>query len=553
MPCINCYIAWAQQALTYAPSLILPGLVWLVALWSPSSSATTSVYGPRWLPRFVRGILAAYRLGVDEDAFLLSVHHQFGGVCYLPWPLCQYLVTDGASIQKIYDTSSKSLAFSPIRTEMQHTVFDSSQYTLQSGVLETKIFPAHGRGLAKGQLGLPLERFVASIQARLADLGEQIDAAGGSIELDLVKWVTTTMFEGATPALFGSELFSAEQSSTLSPSELMKAFAAFDGGFPLFASGMVPPSLHSFVRPLANGIDGRRKLVRHLAEWIEADMPGLEEGVVREMADIATGAGLPAEEGAKMLLGTLWALQANAPFAALHHILYLTQSTLLPTLLAELDSHLASSASPLSFPTLSNSASLPLLTSTLWETLRLSSSSFSIRIVQEKEGFFLASPTASSSPAASSDDDHEADARAPPMTSAGHLIPQGARIVSATRVSHLLNEQEGTKWDGRRFMGEEGRKRAARDVRAFGGGISVCEGRSLALSELTALSLLLLTSFTITPIPSAYPPGEARPLRFRGQESEGVAPRLLPGRVGLGIHQIEGEARFKIARRVKSV
>jgi hypothetical protein len=188
---------------------------------------------------------------------------------------------------------------------MQQTVFDSSKETIQSGILESRIFPAHGRGLAKGQLGLPLERFVASIQARLADLGEQIDAAGGSMEIDLVEWVTTTMFEGATPALFDSELFSAER-STLPPSELMEAFAAFDGGFPLFASGLVPSVFHSFTPPLANAIEGRQKLVAHLAEWIEADMPGLEAGVVREIAQLSKDAGQPAEEGAKMLLGTLW-------------------------------------------------------------------------------------------------------------------------------------------------------------------------------------------------------------------------------------------------------
>lgn len=130
------------------------------------------------------------------------------------------------------------------------------------------------------------------------------------MEIDLVKWVTTTMFEGATPALFDSELFSAERSK-LSPAELMKAFSAFDGGFPLFASGMVPSFFHPYIPPLANAIEGRRKLVRHLAEWIEADMPGLEVGVVREMAQISLDAGQPAEEGAKMLLGTLWCVSSS--------------------------------------------------------------------------------------------------------------------------------------------------------------------------------------------------------------------------------------------------
>lgn len=145
-------------------------------------------------------------------------------------------------------------------------------------------------------------------------------------------------------------------------------------------------------------------------------------------------------------------MQANAPYAALHHILYLSQSPHLPALLAELDSHLSSSSttSPLSLASLSSSQSLPLLTSTLYETLRLSSSSFSIRIVQDPAGFLFPSPG-----------------------TAGHLIPRGARVVCATRVAHLTQEARGEEWDGERFVGEEERRRAAREVRAFGGGISV--------------------------------------------------------------------------------
>ena len=90
----------------------------------------------------------------------------------------------------------------------------------------------------------------------------------------------------------------------------------------------------------------------------------------------------------------------------------------------------------------------------MYETLRLSSSSFSIRVVQAADagGHDLPSP---SDPGAS------------------HLLPAGSRVVCATRVGHLLGEKEGAKWDGERYLSEEGRRRAAKEVRAFGGGISV--------------------------------------------------------------------------------
>lgn len=52
---------------------------------------------------------------MDEERFLRSVHAQFRGVVYLPWPLCQFLVTDGDLVETVYSTSSKSLAFVSLR------------------------------------------------------------------------------------------------------------------------------------------------------------------------------------------------------------------------------------------------------------------------------------------------------------------------------------------------------------------------------------------------------------------------------------------------------
>lgn len=51
------------------------------------------------------------RLGTDEENFLIDCHTRYGPITYLPWPLCQYLVTDSAAIQSIYNTPSKSLVF----------------------------------------------------------------------------------------------------------------------------------------------------------------------------------------------------------------------------------------------------------------------------------------------------------------------------------------------------------------------------------------------------------------------------------------------------------
>lgn len=60
---------------------------------------------------------------MDEDSFLLSVHEQYGGVVYLPWPLCQFLVTDKQLIETVYSTSSKSLAFVSLQARLSSSRF----------------------------------------------------------------------------------------------------------------------------------------------------------------------------------------------------------------------------------------------------------------------------------------------------------------------------------------------------------------------------------------------------------------------------------------------
>lgn len=147
----------------------------------------------------------------------------------------------------------------------------------------------------------------------------------------------------------------------------------------------------------------------------------------------------------------------------MHHLLYATQSPLLPSLLAELDAHLVESPSPYSFSTLSSPSTLPLLNSSLYETLRLSASSFSIRLVMDREGYVF----------------QGTEQAIPP-------IPYHSRIICcATRLLDVEEEEDSEVWDGERFVGEEGRRKAAREVRAFGGGISVVRSLSLSLSLLT--------------------------------------------------------------------
>lgn len=181
-----------------------------------------------------------------------------------------------------------------------------------------------------------------------------------------------------------------------------------------------------------------------------------------------------------------WALQANAPYIGVQLLVFLLQApeSLRDDLLAEIDASLALAGAlsdgnePLTFPHLAST--LPLLGSAITETLRLGTSTFSIRNVEQP---FVLPTTAG--------EKHDAV-----------VIPANTRLICATRLHHLSEDVWGgngtaaSAWDGRRFAdggeakGEERgwRSRRARHVYGFGGGIS--RVRPLYLSRLERGGLL---------------------------------------------------------------
>lgn len=373
-----------------------------------------------------------------------------------------------------------------IRREMQGDVFGSSKGVWKNeALLDGEVFPLHSRGMVKGKMEAPLARFVAAIEERVDVLGDEVDdAAGGELELSLVDWVKTTVHGASIPTLFGPSFAS---HANLSPPQLQATLEAFDAAFPLLASGLVPAFLHPLIPPIAKGLRARDELSKAIATWILDDLPGLEEGVVRDMTAACLDAGHPASEAAKLVIGNIWALTANSPSAAVWMLLYVLQSgDLLDDILAEID---LAKQQP---PTLAHlSSSMPLVASCLTETLRTSTSTLSIRTV-ERDFFLSTLPT--SSP--------DADTKGPGSTTQGYLLPAGSRVIAATRMAHVSKKvwgEDAAEWDGRRFWDREGeeagvRSRKARLVHGYGGGVSMvrlisfdcCAGRVLMLGRCSA-------------------------------------------------------------------
>ncbi|SCV72527.1 BQ2448_4064 [Microbotryum intermedium] len=586
MPCIHCYISWAESIAVYLPSLLAPLFVWLFygGTRAGAHDAVPPTYGPLYLPAFVRGILAAYRLGKDEDEFLSSLKRTYGPIVYLPWPFKQYFVNDPATAAKVWETSTSILAFAPIRMSMQCSVFGGStpifrDTTLWHGIL----FPAHGRGLSKIRLEEPIATFVSYLRDELDHLGQRIDAMGSAadtsserLEMDLVAWIRETMFDCGLAAVYGPQLLDFESSSKYGISsleEFRRCFDDFDYAFPLVAGEVLPlPALKMFPF-IRKGLKARDRLRQFIAAWVRDGTPGLQEGgLVKDMVDYSRANGLTDLDIGTTLNGTLWyavltfssvlllnspradstakfstglprALQANGPFAAVWIVLYIIQSPLYPKILQEIESFSLSGRSPTQAD-LAPSTALPILSSAIYETLRLGSSTSSLRDVEKT--FLLC---------ADRDDEltKEKEGIFHPNRG-GQWIPQGSRVAAVMRAVHLDEDvwKDAKLWDGERFIDREGeepgtRSKRTREVRAFGGGVSICEGRHLAYSELKAMVAETLSRFEISV--SSDQSSSMRTLRFI-DGSTGVAPQLARGRPGMGIFQFDGDVKVRVKRRV---
>jgi hypothetical protein len=191
--------SYLPQRLLVALSFLVPLLLWFsrrIFTSNPTGTPPPPVYGPCYLPPFVRGLMAMLHLGADEDDFLLSTRKLYGPVVYIPWPLCQVFVLDGEIINSVYSSPSQTLSFLPIRVSMQHSLFGTSKEITQSPIMHKQIFPTHARGLTTVRIEAPIRRFIDVVEARIVELGNKIDAAGGALEMELIHWVVDTMFDG---------------------------------------------------------------------------------------------------------------------------------------------------------------------------------------------------------------------------------------------------------------------------------------------------------------------------------------------------------------------
>lgn len=449
------------QALGPVKAAVLALLVGVVIRYfsKARSRAPRRIYSLHPLaPSLLSGIYAAYQLGVNETEFLLSLQERYGASVYLPFPISQHFILSDKLIRRIYSGAYNSqLSFIPIRKRMSTTIFGmaGSITSLDSLQLDKHIFPVHAKGMSKARLTQALDRFDQSVKSTVSS---ELQSWSGDKIIDIVDWTYTLMFKASLAALFGDEL-------DIPLKQFMKCFKDFDTAFPLLASEQIPEFIQPYFPPVvAQGIRSRDWLNTRFGKWArETKCAGLDDGdVVKAMAMEGLRLGFSDYDNGSGILGDFWALLANNPFAVSWIVVYLIQADekLYKEVMSEIDGVDLSTSLPAQ-------ADMPLLTSVIFETLRLKSSSFSIR----------SAPPTNESVAHLRTDDNEAE---------GVFIQPGEKLTCITRVGHLDTNVWGEtarQWDGSRFYDDPDvrlqgdlqpmKARRIPEVRAFGGGVSI--------------------------------------------------------------------------------
>lgn len=206
-------------------------------------------------------------------------------------------------------------------------------------------------------------------------------------------------------------------------------------------------------------------------------------------------------------------------------------------------------------PALLSDQNLPLITSAIQETLRVCTSVFSVRSVEQD--VLLSAPTL---------EGKAKEGETTPTTVRSVALGKGARVLTANRATCLDGRLWGPDvdvWRADRFLSPStGRldPTLTRQLLHFGGGPTRCAGRHFAILELTSLVAVWLRRFTVVPSDMAVVDDAGRVKRSAevvqariveaGQERKGTSPGFRKANIGLGVVlQPDGDLQVTLRRR----
>ncbi|TFK94414.1 cytochrome P450 [Polyporus arcularius HHB13444] len=447
-----------QSPLAFA--LILVGLYWGVKILR-TPDASRPPRASYWIP----WLGSALEMGKDPDGFFSNMTKLHGPV-FTVKALGQEMVyvTSPSLISTVY-RDSQNFDFTSIRVEMGYKVFQLREHISSAPyMVDTYMGQLHNL-LLPSNIHPIVEAYTASAHDSLLSMISSMDGASGALK----TFIIPSAYRAACHAGFGRD-FPAEKSYPF--------FKAFDDDFHLIGAGL-PKFLLSkplkawdeLVDVIENYVKEQDEKREDLNQFLAAGLDGYRRGE------------WTSRDTATVLACQLWALQANAIFTAYWLLaILLQQPEGLDPIVAELDAarrqwqaaHPSKPLGPAFFETVATSSkSLPLLSSAIQETLRVTTSTFSPRRVVN------------------------------PVQLGGYQLLPGDRVICVTRLTHLDDDihPHAREFDMRRYLqtprATKDGKPVANHSMPFGGGTSMCEGRHFALAELRVFLAILLTYATI--------------------------------------------------------
>ncbi|KZS95894.1 cytochrome P450 [Sistotremastrum niveocremeum HHB9708] len=402
-------------------------------------------------------------------------------------------VTNATLIAAIYK-NSKSFVMSPLQGLWAKNCFGFPNRMLSSPVLGDIMASMH-RDLSP--------KVVSSLLQSLASEGCSIIDARvlppAGKHQGLLPFILDLAFDASTRSVFGPGM------AALSPA-FREAFWAFDTNLPRVAFGCPPQKVPGFEKH-------REYLVTEIISTLKDEKHHEGSELASSCISLGVNGGWSDSDIARILLGILWPLLANAPNAIFWlFALQLQHPDGLKPLVDEIDRawELWRKKNPgannyVDFA--KDLPELPLLKSAIDETLRYASSSYSMRQVHEEGGTAIGS----------------------------YFLQPGEQVVCVTRSVHLDENiyDDPLRYDPNRFLTHTGSPTVPSHAHMpFGGGISICEGRHYAVGKIRILTVLILLEFVI--------------------ELDGRSPstvKFAPDNRGFGMIRPDGDLNVKIRRR----
>ncbi|KZT53034.1 cytochrome P450 [Calocera cornea HHB12733] len=444
----------------------------LFATWYLKVRVSPRRDAPPMVPYIIPWIGSSINMATDPDAFFANATAKHGNIVGVQAVgTYRYFVTHPTLAKQVHKMS-KQFVFTPYRLHLSMKVFGMKKSTIEeTGFFEDSFFETLHRLMAPNEISKNLVPTYAKYAAQ--EVAAYVPPPTPVTARDLLYKM---LFRASAYAFFGGN-FDADS--------CIDDFIAFDKALPLIMLDVPWPLT-------IPGQQAHEAIMKHMRNYVEktnASGGDYVEYMTNHAREYHVEHEIPA-----LCLTLLWALEANAPLAAYWAVvLSLVHKNGLAPLVTEIDT--ARAAWESTNPGLSVAknpdyfvaqANLPLLLATIQETLRYATSSFSIRRVME------------------------------PTTFAGYNFHVGEELVINGRSSQTDDEYypDPEAFEPSRFLhagsttlptGKEKLINTTAYTAPFGGGVSMCEGRHFAQTELKIFIVLLLTQLDISLAPGAKP------------------------------------------------